>query len=93
MANHGSKIRRYMEKYGYAKVELFIDKVLSLENLIDIQNLFETSEVIESRNQKLKKYLQEQETGGYMVDDRSQALKSFMRAKDRQNNLQKEKEF
>ncbi|MDP7320892.1 MAG: SpoVR family protein [Bacteriovoracaceae bacterium] len=90
MANHGSKIRRYMEKYGYAKVELFIDKVLSLENLIDIQNLFETSEVIESRNQKLKKYLQEQETGGYMVDDRSQALKSFMRAKDRQNNQQKD---
>ena len=35
MANHGSKIRRYMEKYGTTKVEKFIDMVLSLENLLD----------------------------------------------------------
>ncbi len=83
MANHGSKIRRYMEKYGHNKVENFIDKVLSLENLLDINHLFETSEVIQSRSEKLKKFQQEQLTGGYMVDDRSHALKSFMRSKDR----------
>ena len=83
MANHGSKIRRYMEKYGHNKVENFIDKVLSLENLIDINQLFETSEVLQSRSDKLKKFQQEQLTGGYMVDDRSHALKSFMRSKDR----------
>lgn len=81
MANNGSKIRRYMEKYGQTKVELFIDKVLSIENLLDMNHLFETSEVIQSRREKLRKYEQEKLTGGYMVDDRSQALKSFMRAK------------
>lgn len=85
MANHGSKIRRYMEKYGQTKVELFIDKVLSLENLLDVNNLFETSDVIQSRADKMRKFHQEKETGGYMVDDRSQALKSFMRTKDKQD--------
>ena len=64
MANHGSKIRRYMERYGTEKVELFIDKVLSIENLIDINNLFETSDVLQSRKYKLKKFNQEKATGG-----------------------------
>jgi stage V sporulation protein R len=27
MANHGTKIRRYMERYGQNRVEEFIDKV------------------------------------------------------------------
>ena len=85
MANNGSKIRRYMEKYGHQRVEVFIDRVLSLENLLDINVLFETSDVLESRKEKQRKFIQEKETGGYMVDDRSQALKSFMRSKDKQD--------
>lgn len=36
MANHASRIRRYMDWYGVLDVENFIDIVLSLENLIDI---------------------------------------------------------
>lgn len=35
-ANHGSRIRSYMERYGEDTVEGFIDSCLSLENLIDI---------------------------------------------------------
>ncbi len=35
MANHGTKIRRYIDRYGMEKVEGFIDCVLSLDNLID----------------------------------------------------------
>lgn len=35
MANHGSKIRKYIDKLGYEVVEEFIDACLSLENLID----------------------------------------------------------
>ncbi len=35
MANHATRIRRYMDRYGVDEVENFIDKVLSLENLID----------------------------------------------------------
>ncbi|MFH1421293.1 MAG: SpoVR family protein [Planctomycetota bacterium] len=35
MANHGTKIREYMETYGMDTVENFIDCCLSVENLID----------------------------------------------------------
>lgn len=35
MANHATRIRRYIDRYGVNVVEDFIDKVLSLENLID----------------------------------------------------------
>jgi stage V sporulation protein R len=35
MANHGSAVRRIVDRYGVPKVEEFIDTCLSLENLID----------------------------------------------------------
>ena len=35
MANHATRIRRYIDRYGIEQVESFIDCVLSLENLID----------------------------------------------------------
>lgn len=92
MANHGTKIRRYMERYGQERVEAFIDKVLSLENLLDINHLFETNEVIQSRKQMQTRYVEEQSTDGYMVDDRSAALKSFMRSKKRQEGSPDEAE-
>lgn len=38
MANHGTKIRRYIDKYGLDKVEGFVDKCLSVDNLIDRQS-------------------------------------------------------
>lgn len=79
MANHGTKIRRYMDRYGQDAVEVFIDKVLSLENLLDPAVLFETPEVARRR---IESY-QEGEEGDDSGDDRSQALKSFMRSKAR----------
>ncbi len=36
MANHATRIRRYIDIYGEDKVEAFIDTCLSVENLIDI---------------------------------------------------------
>ena len=39
MASNASKIKRYMKKYGQDKVENFIDRVLSLENLISQENM------------------------------------------------------
>lgn len=94
MANNGTKIRKYMDRYGQDKVEEFIDRVLSLENLLDINVLFESPE---RRNQVPKDYeamndaLREQEES-----DRSQALRSFMRSKlksetDSPEDVQKEK--
>jgi stage V sporulation protein R len=37
-ANHGNRIRSYMERYGEDVVENFIDSCLSLENLIDVHS-------------------------------------------------------
>jgi stage V sporulation protein R len=42
MANHASRVRRYMDWYGVEEVELFIDRVLSLENLIDVNSPYIT---------------------------------------------------
>ena len=41
MANHASRVRRYMDKHGVDQVESFIDGCLSIENLIDQRALFE----------------------------------------------------
>jgi len=38
MANHASRVRRYMDWYGVGEVEAFVDRVLSLENLIDVMS-------------------------------------------------------
>jgi stage V sporulation protein R len=35
MANHASRVRRYMERYGVEAVEGLLDRCLSLDNLID----------------------------------------------------------
>ncbi len=40
MANHGNRIRRYMDRFGVETVEDFIDVCLSIEDLIDIHSPF-----------------------------------------------------
>jgi len=40
MANHGNRIRRYMDRFGVDEVERFIDVCLSIEDLIDIHSPF-----------------------------------------------------
>lgn len=40
MANHATRVRRYMDRYGVDVVEDFIDKCLSLENLIDRYSVY-----------------------------------------------------
>lgn len=42
MANHATRIRRYVDRYGVDTVESFIDKCLSLENLIDRHSVYNT---------------------------------------------------
>lgn len=38
MANHASRVRLNIERYGQDKVEAYLDACLSLENLIDVQS-------------------------------------------------------
>jgi stage V sporulation protein R len=42
MANHSTRIRRYIDKYGFERVEKFIDASLSIDNLIDPHTMFTT---------------------------------------------------
>ncbi len=38
MANHGNRIRRYMDRFGVEEVENFVDCCLSVEDLIDVHS-------------------------------------------------------
>ena len=38
MANHGVRLRRYAEKYGEDEVESFVDRCMSIDDLIDIHS-------------------------------------------------------
>jgi len=40
MANHGARVRRYIEKYGLETVESFLDLCLSIDELIDPHSQF-----------------------------------------------------
>lgn len=46
MANHATRIRRYIDRYGVDVVEDFIDKCLSLENLIDRHSVYVEKTVV-----------------------------------------------
>ena len=39
MANHGARIRRYAEKYGEDEVEAFMDRCMSIDDLIDVHSV------------------------------------------------------
>jgi stage V sporulation protein R len=38
MANHGVRLRRYVEKHGEDEVEAFVDRCMSIDDLIDIHS-------------------------------------------------------
>src|SRR5438874_4620528 len=38
MANHGTRIRAYVEKYGEDEVEGFLDRCMSIDDLIDVHS-------------------------------------------------------
>ena len=54
MANHATRIRRYIERYGIERVEQFIDTLLSLEDLIDPHSVFMRRTPTDSSRDKRK---------------------------------------
>lgn len=53
MANHSTRIQRYIDRHGYERVEKFIDQCLSLENLIDRHSVYnQTNNKPKSSNNK-----------------------------------------
>ena len=81
MPNNGTKIRRYMEAHGQDKVETFIDRVLSLDDLLDVNVLFNNREKQVHRNHE-EEY---DETEG-----QSEALRSFIRSQKRYDESKSE---
>jgi len=73
MANHGARIRHYVEKFGEDAVEAFLDRCMSIDDLIDIHSVairrrqpvsrYEFKEV-EEEDQKLTRF----KSKGYMDD-------------------------
>jgi stage V sporulation protein R len=56
LANHGSRIRRYMEKWGRERVTEFIDWVLSVDDLIDLTAAWDHRKVKELRIRDKREY-------------------------------------
>lgn len=45
VANHATRIRRYIDRYGVEEVESFVDACFSIENLIDRYSPYKTTQV------------------------------------------------
>ena len=52
MANHATRIRRYIDRFGIEEVEDFIDTCLSLENLIDRYSPYFKKSVVEEKREE-----------------------------------------
>src|SRR5512141_2304651 len=64
MANHATRVRRYQDSLGVEKVEDFIDRCLSLENLIDYQSPY----VKRRADPKLEAEQQQKVAQGFKTD-------------------------
>src|ERR1019366_7784575 len=45
LANHGSRILKYMDRWGIEKVTEFIDHVMRVQTLIDVAKAWDTREI------------------------------------------------
>ncbi|KAA3614759.1 MAG: SpoVR family protein [Calditrichaeota bacterium] len=81
MANHATRIRRYIDQVGQENVEDFIDRCLSLENLIDYYAPFikRSSDVIDGpkkiKKLKSKKYMDSFINPPEFIEQQKQLLK------------------
>jgi len=68
MANHATRIHRYMDRHGVDKVEGFVDACLSLENLIDPHSLFIVRERPVRPNDEPRRSARRMKSKEYMAD-------------------------
>jgi len=70
MANHATRIRRYVDKFGMENVERFMDTCLSIDNLIDHHSLFierkEREEEVEDPETRLEPKVKKLKSKSYM---------------------------
>ncbi len=60
MANHATRISRYMDRYGQDEVETFIDVCLSMENLIDRHSQYRESKEFKTPEERAHDLQKEQ---------------------------------
>ncbi|HEU4403304.1 MAG TPA: SpoVR family protein [Candidatus Polarisedimenticolia bacterium] len=68
MANHATRIRRYMDKHGVEEVETFVDTCLSLENLIDAHAPFIVRDRPQPREEEPRPVVKRLKSKSYMND-------------------------
>jgi len=76
MANHGTRIRRYMDRYGVEVVEDFIDVCLSLENLIDRHSPYVMDVIKEDPNEK--EVVEIEKTDGFRLKVHRDYMEKFI---------------
>ncbi len=96
MANHATRIRRYVDRYGQEEVEEFIDICLSLENLIDRYSPYikkETQADVEKEKERSRKesYLQNSPPDRSFLDEYINQP-NFLTQKNEQNENQKKRD-
>src|SRR5690606_38586953 len=74
MANHATRVRRYIDRYGIETVERFIDRCLSLENLIDRYAPY-------SKTSSAEVAAHEPEPSARMLRDERPYMRDFLRPK------------
>lgn len=92
MANHASRVRRYMDWFGVSEVETFIDMALSIENLIDFNSPYITREKtinqIDERQEDIEKNIRripsQQEYMEHYLNPESFIEKQRIRLKEEQ---------
>ncbi len=79
MANHATRIRRYIDQYGYDTVEKFIDTCLSLENLIDRHSILNQQSDLKDDFKQKKSELKESE---YLFGVNKPYMKNYINPPD-----------
>ncbi|MBU0504679.1 MAG: SpoVR family protein [bacterium] len=59
MANHKTRLQRYIDQIGYDRVETFVDTCLSIDNLIDYQRPFLKNKPVDVKDEEDEKKIEE----------------------------------
>ena len=89
MANHASRVRRYMDLYGEDEVESFIDRCLSIEDLIDPYLPFQERKIEAEEAKPTKATL---DIGKFQAPGGRNYLDNFMNPKEVMEKQRKEAE-
>jgi stage V sporulation protein R len=101
MANHKTKIKKFVDKFGQDEVEDFIDIALSLENLIDTHGPAirrRVSEFDQENNEKVRPEVRKLKSKDYMdkfvnpKDFLEEQRKSFQREREKKKHFPEEPE-